>query len=57
MLFRSTYTVYLEIAREHGTYQIMRQDVNVAGAAMKTSLPGNVEITSATIDYHRVAGK
>ena len=52
-----TYTVYLEIAREHGTYQIMRQDVNVAGAAMKTSLPGNVEITSATIDYHRVAGK
>ena len=52
-----TYTVYVEIAREHGTYQIMRQDMDFSGVAKKVDLGSNVEIASASLDYHRVGGK
>jgi hypothetical protein len=52
-----TYTVYIEAAREHGTYQIMRQDMDFSGVAKKIALPGNVEVASASLDYHRVGGK
>jgi thiamine biosynthesis lipoprotein len=49
------YTVFIEAAREHGTYQIMRQDLDIPGAPRKIDLPGNAEISAATLDYHRVA--
>ncbi len=49
-----TYTVYLEIAREHGTYQILKQDMDFSGTAKKVDLPGNVEMAGASLDYHRV---
>ncbi len=49
-----TYTVYLEIAREHGTYQIIKQDIDLSGTPKKIDLPANVEIASASLDYHRV---
>lgn len=52
-----TYTVYIEVAREHGTYQLMKQDIDVAGTAKKIDLPGNIEVASASLDYHRVGGK
>ena len=52
-----TYTVYIEAAREHGTYQIIRQDMDFSGTAKKVDLPGNVEIASASLDYHRVGGQ
>lgn len=52
-----TYTAYIEAAREHGTYQIIRQDMDFSGVAKKIELPGNVEIASASLDYHRVSGK
>jgi thiamine biosynthesis lipoprotein ApbE len=48
------YTVLIEAAREHGTYQIMRQDMDFSGVAKKIELPGNVEVSAATLDYHRV---
>jgi thiamine biosynthesis lipoprotein len=51
-----TYTVLIEAAREHGTYQIMRQDMDLSGVARKVELPGNVEVSAASLDYHR-AGK
>ncbi|MFN0122569.1 MAG: DUF2271 domain-containing protein [Blastocatellia bacterium] len=47
------YTVYIEAAREHGTYQIMRQDMDFNGAARQFTLPGNTEIAGATLDYHK----
>jgi hypothetical protein len=50
-----TYTVLIEAAREHGTYQIMRQDMDFSGVSKKIDLAGNVEISAATLDYHRVA--
>jgi len=52
-----TYTVYIEAAREHGTYQIIRQEMDFSGVARKVDLPGNVEVASASLDYHRVGGK
>lgn len=52
-----TYTVYIEVAREHGTYQLMKQDIDVSGGAKKIDLPGNIEVSSASLDYHRVGGR
>ena len=49
------YTVNIEAAREHGTYQIMRQEIELDGKPQQFQLPGNQEISSATIDYHKAA--
>lgn len=48
-----SYTVYIEAAREHGTYQLMKQEITIPGAARHFDLPGNAEITAASIDYHK----
>lgn len=48
------YTVYLEAAREHGTYQIVHREIDFNGEAKKFDLPGNTEVTAATFDYHKV---
>jgi thiamine biosynthesis lipoprotein ApbE len=47
------YTVVIEAAREHGTYQIMRQEVELDGKAKQFQLPGNQEISSANLDYRK----
>jgi thiamine biosynthesis lipoprotein ApbE len=47
------YTVAIEAAREHGTYQIIRQPVTLASDPFVEELKGNVEIKSATIAYRR----
>ncbi len=49
------YTVLIEAAREHGSYQIMRQDVELDGNPKEFQLPGNQEISSASITYHKAA--
>ena len=49
------YTVCIEAAREHGTYQIIRQEMDLSGAARQFTLPGNVEIESASLDYHKAS--
>lgn len=53
------YTVCIEAAREHGTYQIMRQAIDLAGAPKKLDLPvsGGIEISGASLDYHQAAAK
>ncbi len=48
-----TYTVAIEAAREHGTYQVIRHDLDFSGAPAHVDLPGNVEIASASLDYHK----
>lgn len=50
-----TYTVLIEAAREHGTYQIMRQEMDFNGTPKQFQLPGGVEIASASLDYHKIA--
>jgi thiamine biosynthesis lipoprotein ApbE len=52
-----TYTVYIEAAREHGTYQILRQEMDFSGVAKKIDLAGNIEVAAASLDYHRVGGR
>ena len=47
------YTVCIEAAREHGTYQIIRQEVELNSTSRKIDLPGNQEISSASLDYHK----
>jgi len=49
------YTVCLEAVREHGTYQIIRQDLACNGSAAKVEMKGNVEIAAASLDYHHKA--
>jgi thiamine biosynthesis lipoprotein ApbE len=48
------YTVVIEAAREHGTYQIARQPMDFSGAPAHADLPGNAEVASMSLDYHQV---
>ena len=54
-----TYTVCIEAAREHGTYQIMRQAIELAGSDKQVNVPvsSGIEISSASLDYHATAAK
>lgn len=47
------YTVYIEAAREHGTYQIIRQEIDSRSGVKQFSFPGNTEIASASMDYRK----
>ena len=47
------YTVSLEAAREHGTYQSIRKQVTLASMPFAEELKGNVEIKSASVEYRR----
>ena len=44
----------IEAAREHGTYQLMHQEIDFNGSPKQFQLPGDVEIESATLDYHKI---
>ena len=50
---QGNYTINIEVAREHGTYQLMQQEVKCVKKAQSYTLQGNVEVTSATIDYKK----
>ena len=45
------YTVFIEAAREHGTYQLIKQEMNFDSKPKDQVLPGNEEITSASLAY------
>jgi thiamine biosynthesis lipoprotein ApbE len=47
------YTVYIEAAREHGTYQLMKQEVVCKGKAQDFNLAGNIEVTTASVVYKK----
>src|SRR6185312_10693735 len=40
------YTVYLEVAREHGTHQLMKKEFDFNGTPDKETFPGNIEVAS-----------
>jgi thiamine biosynthesis lipoprotein ApbE len=46
-----SYTVMIEAAREHGTYQIIRQPVTLGDAPLEMAVDGNLEIKSARLEY------
>lgn len=47
------YTIKIEAVREHGTYQLMRQVLNWNDTPQSITVPGNVEIASASFDYRK----
>ena len=55
---KGKYTIYVEAAREHGTYQLISQAVDVSkNKDQQITLPGNVEITSASLEYRKKTDK
>ncbi len=51
------YTVYLEVAREHGTYQLMKQEMDFSGTPKMVEFPANTEVAASSFDYHKLAAK
>lgn len=49
------YTVFIEAAREHGTHQVMKQEMDFSGQPQRLELKGNIEVSAATLDYRRKA--
>jgi thiamine biosynthesis lipoprotein ApbE len=49
------YTVFIEAAREHGTYQVIRQEVDFNGTPKQIPLQGGTEISAASLDYAKKA--
>ncbi|WP_338875913.1 DUF2271 domain-containing protein [Spirosoma sp. SC4-14] len=49
------YTVMIEAAREHGTYQLIRQTMDFNGKTKQQTLNGNVEVAAAALDYREKA--
>jgi thiamine biosynthesis lipoprotein len=47
------YTICIEVAREHGTYQILRQPMDFSGQPQQVTLPAGTEIGGATLDYRK----
>lgn len=48
---KGNYKLYIEVAREHGTYQILSQDVVIGDAAASGDVGSNVEIKAAAYSY------
>jgi FAD:protein FMN transferase len=49
------YAVYLEVVREHGTYQLMKQEMDMTGTPKVVTFPANTEVVSSSFDYHKLA--
>jgi thiamine biosynthesis lipoprotein ApbE len=52
---RGEYTLFIDAAREHGTYQSIRKELTLGDTPFAAELEGNVEIKSAAIEYRRKA--
>ncbi|WP_460556267.1 DUF2271 domain-containing protein [Hymenobacter daeguensis] len=49
---QGTYTVYIEVAREHGTHQLLKQEISTK-KAQRFDLPANTEVASSSVDYRK----
>jgi FAD:protein FMN transferase len=47
------YVLKIEVSREHGTYQLMRQEIVCDETPKVINLTGNIEIASASLDYRK----
>jgi thiamine biosynthesis lipoprotein ApbE len=50
------YTVYIEAVREHGSYDLLKQEIDLTGGSKQYSLAGGTEIAGASIEYRKAAG-
>lgn len=48
---KGKYTLLVEAAREHGTYQIIKKPIELSDSGFKEVLEGNVEIKQVAIEY------
>jgi FAD:protein FMN transferase len=48
-----TYTVHIEVAREHGTYQLISQEVKINNKTSKIELAPNAEVASASLEVKK----
>jgi len=47
------YVVKIEVSREHGTYQLMRQELEWNDTPQKYTLNGNTEVAGLSLDYRK----
>jgi len=50
------YIINIEAVREHGTHQLMSQEMIFTGSPNQININGNVEIASASLDYRKKSG-
>jgi len=50
------YTVFVEASREHGSYDLLRQEIDLTAGPKQFPLAGGTEIASDGIDVKRTAG-
>jgi FAD:protein FMN transferase len=48
---QGNYTIYIEAAREHGSYQLMKQSMKFDGKAKTQAIAGNEELSAASLVY------
>jgi len=48
------YTISVESSREHGTYQIDRQEMTFTGKAQRLEFKPGSELGPVTFDYHKI---
>ena len=41
----------IEVTREHGTYQVYRQEMDFTGTPKQIELAPNTEVAGASLDY------
>jgi hypothetical protein len=47
------YTVFVEAAREHGTYQIKSQEMDFSGQPQQATMAPGTELGAVTLDYRK----
>jgi thiamine biosynthesis lipoprotein len=50
------YTLFVEVAREHGTHQVVSSEIDTAGEIKRIDLPSNPELSSVSIDVRGKVG-
>ena len=53
MVKTGNYTIHIEVAREHGTYQIISQEIKINNKELQLDLPANTEIAAASIEVKK----
>ena len=48
---RGIYTIMIEVAREHGTHQLMSSEIDFTKKLQLITLPGNIEVAEASLNY------
>lgn len=49
-----TYTVYIEVVREHGGYELLKQVIECKKKPQQFSLKGSVELNAASVEYKKI---